>query len=135
MIKQKTVAYFRFLVSKGSPTSVVFMLPPLSHKTNCCYARKNILFHTYVSANYTASLTITSPSSWLWKAFFFITWGSATLLPPPSRFFWKETIIPSSAYPQHIVQIFIHHINLPFIIISFLCLSPPSFPDCIAPWW
>lgn len=119
---------FRFLVSKGSPTSVVFMLPRLSHNTNCCYARKNILFHTHISANYNASLF---PVQGM-KSFFYQLGFSYTAT--TSFKILLERIIPSSGYPQHIVQIFNHHINLPFII-SFLCLSPPSLPDCIAPWW
>lgn len=98
------------------------MLSPLSHQTTCCYPRKNILFHTYTSCHLKCLSQLYSQAQLLVMKSFFITQGSAPLPPPPSRFFWKETITPSSGFPQHIVQIFIYHISLPFIIISFLCV-------------
>lgn len=129
MIKQTKLLTFKFLISKCSLTSLFKMPTPFSYQTNHYYPRKmhsstpilkfvvlpKICFSTIFPAPGLGYGKLLSLRAQLHCQY--LPWG----------FFWTETISPPSGFSQHIVQIFIQHIRLPIIVLSFLCIChhPP----------
>lgn len=115
-----------FMISKGSPTLLFFMFTPLNHHTNYCTQEKWTV-HTYSSSTPKMPLSTLFPIPALGYGKLFYHLGFSSTVTTFPRFFGTEIITPSPGFPQRIVQIFIEHITLPFIIISFLCVChhPP----------
>lgn len=129
---------FKFLVSKGSSTSLFLMLTPLSHQTNCCYPRKTYS-STLVPLPKMPLSTLFLSQLLVMESFFYHLGFSSTvtisfkiLLDRNNHFFlWVPTTYCSNLYSAYQSAFYFSFLSVchypPFQIISSLIIGTVSY--------